>query len=77
MNFPAKNPAFSVQERHQDWPWQLMYEDLLWAMEKLQDPNVTEQEFYIAATILQTWIGEIENIKVFHQKSQHLQPIIE
>ena len=52
-----------------------MYEDLLWAMETLQDPNVTEQEF--AATILQTWIGEIENIKVFHQKSQHLQPIIE
>ena len=55
----------------------MMYEDLLWSMEKLQDPNVTEQEFYVAATILQTWIGELKNIRVFHQKSHHLQPIIE
>ena len=55
----------------------MMYEDLLWSMEKLQDPNVTEQEFYVAATILQTLIGELKNIRVFHQKSHHLQPIIE
>ncbi len=54
-----------------------MYEDLLWSMEKIQDPKVTDREFRVAAIILQTWIGQIENVRVFHQKSHHLQPIIE
>ena len=66
-----------MQQRHQEWPWQFMYEDLLWSMEKIQDPKVTDREFRVAAIILQTWIGQIENVRVFHQKSHHLQPIIE
>ena len=41
-----------------------MYQDLLWSMDKLQDPQVNDREFRTAMTILQTWLGQIENVKV-------------
>ena len=66
-----------MQERHPNWPWKLMYQDLLWAMEKLQDPKVSSHEYIIAAIIIQAWIGEIENLRVFQQQSQHQQPVVE
>ena len=67
----------TIQDRHQDWPWQMMYQDLLWAMEILQNPDATFREFRVAATIIQTWIGQVENMRVFHRQSQDLQPIVE
>ena len=38
-------------------------------MEKLQDPEVTDQEFRAALTILQTWLGQIEGVKVHQNPS--------
>ena len=55
----------------------MMYQDLLWAMEILQNPDATFREFRVAATIIQTWIGQVENMRVFHRQSQDLQPIVE
>ena len=54
-----------------------MYQDLLWAMEKLQDPKVSSHEYIIAAIIIQAWIGEIENLRVFQQQSRNQQPVVE
>ena len=53
-----------------------MYEDLMWAMEKLQHPNAaSRREIRMATTILQAWIGEVQNMRVHHQENAPNQPI--
>ena len=44
-----------------------MYQDLLWSMDKLQDPKASDREFRTAITILQTWLGQIEGVKVLEK----------
>ena len=59
-----------------DWPWELMYDDLMWAMDKLQHPESTsKRQLRMASTIVQAWMGEIENMRVHHQENASNQPV--
>ena len=58
-----------------DWPWELMHDDLMWAMEKLQNPNSSSpRELRMAADIAQAWMGEA-NMRVFHQENASNIPV--
>ena len=52
-----------------------MYEDLEWAIEKLNDVNASARDRRMAYTIFQAWIGEVENVRVHHQENASNQPI--
>ena len=59
-----------------DWPWELMYDDLMWAMQKLQNPNSSSpRDLRMASTIAQAWMGEVKNMRVFHQENASNIPI--
>ena len=73
--FYYRNGIPSGQQNHQDWPWELMYEDLEWAMEKLNDVSASARDQRMAANIFQAWIGEVENVRVHHQENASNQPI--
>ena len=60
---------------NENWPWDLMYEDLMWAMEKLQSPDATMREKRMASTIMQAWLGQVENMRVHHQENASNQPV--
>ena len=50
-----------------DWPWELMYDDLIWAMQQMQNsPN--ERQVRMATTIVQAWLGEVKNMRVHQQE---------
>ena len=56
-----------------DWPWELMYDDLMWAIQTLQNsPN--DREARMAFAIANAWFGEIKNVRV-HQLNAPNQPI--
>ena len=56
-----------------DWPWELMYDDLMWAIQTLQNsPN--NREARMAFAIANAWFGEINNVRV-HQVNAPNQPI--
>ena len=63
------------QQNHPDWPWELMYEDLLWSLEKLSDRNAPSRDRRIAATIFQAWMGQAENMSVRVLEIASSQPI--
>ena len=73
--FYYRNGIPPGQQNHQDWPWELMYEDLEWAIEKLNDVNASARDRRMASTICQAWIGEVENMRVHHQENASNQPI--
>ena len=73
--FYYRNGIPPGQQNHQDWPWELMYEDLEWAIEKLNDVNASARDRRMASTIFQAWIGEVENMRVHHQENASNQPI--
>ena len=51
-----------------------MYEDLVWAIKKINDLNTSARDLRMAGTILQAWMGEVDNITVDHQNLSN-QPI--
>ena len=74
IKFHFRNGIPSGQQNHQDWPWELMYEDLVWAIKKINDLNTSARDLRMAGTILQAWMGEVDNITVDHQNLSN-QPI--
>ena len=70
-----RNGIPSGPEAHQDWPWELMYEDLMWAMEILNDHSSSQQNRRMATTIFQAWMGEVSQIRVHHQENASNLPI--
>ena len=57
-----------------DWPWELMYDDLMWAIETLQNPP-NERKVRMALTIAQAWLGEVGNMRVHHEENSSNQPV--
>ena len=57
-----------------EWPWELMYDDLMWAMQILQT-STNQREVRMASTIVQAWMGEVKNMRVHHQENASNQPI--
>ena len=53
-----------------------MYDDLVWAMQKLQNPNSSSRRVLrMAATIAQAWMGEVQNMRVHHQENASNLPV--
>ena len=57
------------------WPWHLMHEDMMWAIDILQDSNTSIREKRMASTIMQAWLGQVEEMRVFHQENGFELPI--
>ena len=48
----------------------------MWAMQKLQNPNSSSpRDLRMASTIAQAWMGEVKNMRVFHQENASNIPI--
>ena len=57
-----------------DWPWELMYDDLMWAIDVLQNsPN--PRQVRMATNIMRAWMGEVEGMRVHHQENASNQPV--
>ena len=57
-----------------DWPWELMYDDLMWAMDTLQNsPN--PRQVRMATDIMRAWMGQVEGMQVHHQENASNQPV--
>ena len=57
-----------------DWPWELMYDDLMWAIDVLQNsPN--QRQVRMATNIMRAWMGESEGLRVHHQENASNQPV--
>ena len=57
-----------------DWPWELMYDDLMWAIDVLQNsPN--PRQVRMATNIMRAWMGEDEGLRVHHQENASNQPV--
>ena len=52
-----------------------MFDDLMWAMATLQNPNSTQRQIRMASIIALAWLGEIENMRVHHQENLSNQPV--
>ena len=52
-----------------------MYKDLMWAMEVLNDKSSSEQNWRMATTIFQAWMGEVAQMRVHHQENASNIPI--
>ena len=52
-----------------------MHKDMLWAIDILQDPNTSNREKRMASTIMQAWLGQVEEMRVFHQENGFELPI--
>ena len=58
-----------------NWPWDLMHQDMVWAIDKLQDSNASLREKQMASTIMQAWLGQTRNMRVYHQENASNIPV--
>ena len=65
----------SRQEIDRDWLWDLMYEDLTWASEILNDKTSSERDRRMASVIYQAWMGDAAHMRVHHIKDSLNVPI--
>ena len=65
----------SRQESHQDWLWDLMYEDLTWAAEILNDKSASERDRRMASVIYQAWMGDADHMRIHHTRDSLNIPI--
>ena len=58
-----------------NWPWDLTHQDMVWAIDKLQDSNASLREKRMASTIMQAWLGQTRNMRVYHQENASNIPV--
>merc|ERR1711860_109704 len=52
-----------------------MHQDMVWAIDKLQDSNASLREKQMASTIMQAWLGQTRNMRVYHQENASNIPV--